>query len=434
MVDKAIRTNGYLFVKSDNDVHSLANSIIRQTQYRRCSEIVLKKISKDSLLSYFSLDQEHESNILIHGRAFDFYSTIKGILDFYEKIKMGSDDFSTQGIEGDFSLVVLGDDEIFAFRSPTSSKTLYFSNYGNNFILSSDPYPLKFYNLVYEPVPPASFLYVNFSKKILCKKYYEPQILKIDSLDEALNFLNSALKYSIEKYFDSISDVAIAFSGGIDSALLAKLISDHGIKPHLITLCSKGSYDYINSEKVSSLLSLELKRIEVVKEGLIGKARFLSKIFGKENLMNLSIALLLNMVAEEASNSGFQNLVVGQGSDELFGGYKRYVSYAKEGYDINEILRKDFEKLQSTDISRDEVSISMYCEPIFPYINNRVAEVAFSIPLKYKIDVERDERKIVLRLLAKELGLPSEICNMQKKAMQYSSGIQKLLSKIITLL
>ncbi|MEM3806783.1 MAG: hypothetical protein QW310_03260, partial [Thermoproteota archaeon] len=214
MVDKAIRTNGYLFVKSDNDVHSLANSIIRQTQYRRCSEIVLKKISKDSLLSYFSLDQEHESNILIHGRAFDFYSTIKGILDFYEKIKMGSDDFSTQGIEGDFSLVVLGDDEIFAFRSPTSSKTLYFSNYGNNFILSSDPYPLKFYNLVYEPVPPASFLYVNFSKKILCKKYYEPQILKIDSLDEALNFLNSALKYSIEKYFDSISDVAIAFSGG----------------------------------------------------------------------------------------------------------------------------------------------------------------------------------------------------------------------------
>ncbi|MEM4139784.1 MAG: asparagine synthase-related protein, partial [Nitrososphaeria archaeon] len=163
-------------------------------------------------------------------------------------------------------------------------------------------------------------------------------------------------------------------------------------------------------------------------------AHFLSKIFGKENLMNLSIALLLNMVAEEASNSGFQNLVVGQGSDELFGGYKRYVSYAKEGYDINEILRKDFEKLQSTDISRDEVSISMYCEPIFPYINNRVAEVAFSIPLKYKIDVERDERKIVLRLLAKELGLPSEICNMQKKAMQYSSGIQKLLSKIITLL
>lgn len=404
-------------------------------QYRKCSKIVSKKISKDSLLSYFSLNQEHESNLLIHGRAFNFYSTIKDILDFYEKIKMGSDDFFTQGIEGDFSLIMLENDEILAFRSPTSSKPLYFSNYISNFILSSDPYPLKFYNLAYEPVPPASFLYINFSKKIfLCKKYYEPQILKIDSLDEALNFLNSALKFSIEKSFNGVNNVAVAFSGGLDSALLAKLISEHGVKPHLITLCLKNSYDYVNSEKVSSLLSLELKRIEVVKESLIEKARFLSKIFGKENLMNLSIALLLNKVAEEASNSGFQNLVVGQGSDELFGGYKKYVSYAREGYDVNEILRKDFEKLQSTDISRDDVSISMYCEPIFPYINNRVAEVAFSIPLKYKIDVERNERKIVLRLLAKELGLSSEVYNMQKKAMQYSSGIQKLLSKIITLL
>lgn len=435
MVNKAIRTNGYLIVKSDNDIDGVAASIIKRIQYRKHSKIVLKKVAKNLILSYFSLDQEQESNILVHGRVFDFYNSIKRILEFYERIKIDSNEILTENIEGDFSLIVLENDELLALRSPTCSKPLYFSNGKNYFILSSDPYPLKFYNLACEPIPSASFLYVNFPKNIfLCKKYYEYHRLKIDNLDEALIFLNSALKYSIEKNFNGTHDVVIAFSGGIDSTLLAKLINIHGIKPHLITLCLRGSYDYINSERVSSTLSFELKRIEAVKEVLVEKARFLRKIFGNENLMNLSIALLLNMVAEEALNSGFQNLVVGQGSDELFGGYRRYVSYAREGYDVNEILRKDFEKLQSTDISRDEVSISMYCEPIFPYINNKVAEVAFSLPLKHKIDVEKGERKIILRLLAKELGLPPEVYNMQKKALQYSSGIQKLLSKIISLL
>ncbi|MCX8188410.1 MAG: asparagine synthase-related protein [Nitrososphaeria archaeon] len=433
MANKAIKTNGYLIVKSDKDANSLTESIIKLMRYRRYSKIVSKKISKDSILSYFSINsQEQESNILIHGRVFDFYNSIKKILNLCEKIKTGSDRFFAQDVEGDFSLTVLEDDELLAFRSPTCSKPLYFSSNKNHFILSSDPYPLKFYNLVYEPIPPASFFYIDFSKNIFfLKKYYEYNSLKIVDLDDALNFLNSALKYSIEKNLNGISEVAIAFSGGIDSTLLAKLISVRGITPHLITFCLKDSYDYINSEKVSSLLSLELKKIDLTKEGLVEKISFLSKIFGKENLMNLSIALLLNMVAEKALNSGFQNLVVGQGSDELFGGYKRYLSYAREGYNVNEILRKDFEKLQSTDISRDDVSISMYCEPIFPYINNKVAEVALSLPLKYKIDVEKSERKIILRLLAKELGLPPEVYNMQKKAMQYSSGIQKLVSKII---
>lgn len=431
MVQHTAKTNGYLIVKGEDGVKDLAEKIIKHTLYRKHLKPISLDYVKNTILAYLSLDQESESNILVHGRLFDHQNNVKKILNFYESIRDGFDKEFPGEIDGDFSLTIFDDDKIFALRSPSSSKPLYFSAGKKHFILSSDPYSLRSNSLDYQPIPPSTYLYVNFSKNILlCKRYYEHNFIEIGSIDDAVSFLHSALKYSLEKNLDGVENVALAFSGGLDSSIIAKLAHLNNIRLHLITVCLKNSHDYIHSEKVSSLLSFEHQRIELDEDRLALKARLLSKIIGRENLMNLSIAIILNSVAEEAFRAGLQYLVIGQGADELFGGYKRYVSFAKQGHDVDKILRYDFEKLQSIDISRDDASTSMYCEPVFPYINRRVADVAFSIPIKYKINVENDERKIVLRRLAKELGLPQEVYGIQKKAMQYSSGVQKALAKL----
>jgi len=52
------------------------------------------------------------------------------------------------------------------------------------------------------------------------------------------------------------------------------------------------------------------------------------------------------------------------------------------------------------------------------------------IPMKYKIREENDNlRKCILREVAFELGVPSEIVKRPKKAAQYGSGIDKILRK-----
>jgi len=423
------KTNGYLIVRGES-VQGLADSLIKLMWYRRRSKLVSKCL-KDSILAYLSLDEDVDSFAVVHGKLFDHVSNFEKIIRFYENVKGGSDKITLQEVDGDFSLAIFAEDEVFAIRSPASSKTLYFFVDKRNFVLSSDPYPLKSNNLICQPIPPAHFLYVNFSKGLLlCKKYYENNPVEVERLEDAVGSLNSAIKYSLEKNLSGFKDAAVAFSGGIDSIILAKLLSLFDIRLHLITVCLKDSHDYTYSEKASSLLSIEHHRIVLDEGKLASKARSLSKIIGGDNLMNLSISIVLNVAAEEASKAGFKNLVVGQGADELFGGYRKYTLYAKRGCSLNEILKRDFERLQSLEISRDEVSVAMYCEPIFPYVNRRVAEAAFSTPMKYKIDVENDERKVVLRMLAKELGLPKEVYGKQKKAMQYSSGVQKVLAKL----
>jgi asparagine synthase (glutamine-hydrolysing) len=66
-----------------------------------------------------------------------------------------------------------------------------------------------------------------------------------------------------------------------------------------------------------------------------------------------------------------------------------------------------------------------------PFADPWLTRFAPSLPLKYKLPaVGREPRKIVLRQLAKRLGLPDEIADKPKKAAQYSSGSGKIIEKL----
>jgi asparagine synthase (glutamine-hydrolysing) len=196
-------------------------------------------------------------------------------------------------------------------------------------------------------------------------------------------------------------------------------------------VCTKDSHDLIHAKKVADLLSLEHSLLYVNNESIEKRMTNISKLFGKMNVMDLSIALVLNLVGEEAARIGLEHVVVGQGADELFGGYQRYLNILRThgALSLENALWADFEEFQCYKVSRDEVSVSMFAEPIMPFINKKVVETAFSLPVEYKINRLNGERKVILRSVAKELGLVKEIYLHPKKAMQYSSGIQKLVSK-----
>jgi len=52
-----------------------------------------------------------------------------------------------------------------------------------------------------------------------------------------------------------------------------------------------------------------------------------------------------------------------------------------------------------------------------------------NVPIKYKLDDDDNLRKCILREIAKDIGVPSEIVRRPKKAAQYGSGIHKILVK-----
>jgi asparagine synthase (glutamine-hydrolysing) len=122
-----------------------------------------------------------------------------------------------------------------------------------------------------------------------------------------------------------------------------------------------------------------------------------------------------------------KNIVSGQGADELFGGYSRYLKMTQEELEFE--LEKDYETLVSQDIEMNhKVALHFDLTLITPYLDEAVVKSAQDIPLRYK--VSDGQRKIILREVAKAFDLPPSMVNKEKKAVQYSSGIIKELRRL----
>jgi asparagine synthase (glutamine-hydrolysing) len=139
-------------------------------------------------------------------------------------------------------------------------------------------------------------------------------------------------------------------------------------------------------------------------------------------------------VAEKTAESGLNVLLAGQGADELFGGYRRYVNeYMAHGAaKVREVLYSDVVRLHEANIERDEKICRFYDVSLrLPFASYEIAEFALSLPMDLKIEKKIDgQRKLVLRKVAKNLGLPESIVNKPKRAVQYATGVNDVLGKI----
>jgi asparagine synthase (glutamine-hydrolysing) len=230
--------------------------------------------------------------------------------------------------------------------------------------------------------------------------------------DELANELASHLK---ELKFKR--DVAIAFSGGLDSSVIAFLMRDYD--PHLYTVGHESAKDVLNSLQVANLLSLNLTIVDYTDEDIIEGIRFLRSIDPEINPVEVGFELPLYLVLREV---GEREIYTGQGADELFGGYGKYL-------DNPNLMDHDFDILISKNVPRERKMAEEFGKKlVYPYLDDKIVSLAREIPLECKI--RNGVRKWVLRRAAEFLGVPRDIFEREKKAAQYGSGIWKRLVKM----
>ncbi len=145
-------------------------------------------------------------------------------------------------------------------------------------------------------------------------------------MDEAAKKLQALLEESIQRRVHGLKEVAVAFSGGLDSSVVAFLASKCGVKVNLLHVSLENQEETEVAIEAADELDLPLQ-VDLFKDSDVEKT--LPKVVAlieEADPVKASIGVPFYWAAEKAAEAGFKVMLAGQGADELFGGYQRYVT------------------------------------------------------------------------------------------------------------
>ena len=278
-------------------------------------------------------------------------------------------------------------------------------------------------------------------------KEYKDYLDTKESYEVYKELLSDDLYSAVEKRVRNISDVGLIFSGGVDSTILAALLkriaenrkNDNQL-PLNINLYSVGvlnSQDIRFSKEMAEVLDLPIKTVIVDETTVKESIKPVLAAIEDDNIMKLGVGMTIYLAAKAMNEDGIKVAISGQGADELFGGYNRYLKHFEENslmdayFALDEEIYHDIANMYHVNLERDDaVSMANGVELRVPFLDKDIIGLALDIPGKYKIkDGDDLLRKHILRDVAKSIGVPDYIADRPKKAAQYGSGINKILKK-----
>jgi len=257
---------------------------------------------------------------------------------------------------------------------------------------------------------------------------------KTVDMEIAARALQLLLLESTRKQVSDLEAVAVAFSGGVDSSVVAVLAEDVGLDVQLVSVGLEGQCEVLFAEEAAEALGLPLHIQTYTVSELEETLAEVLWLIEEPNPVNACIAVPFYWLAETASKLGYPVLLAGQGADELFGGYQRYLTeYSGSGAEaVEQKMFRDVENGYRANFQRDNQVCSYHgVELRLPFVDRDVVDFALRLSLRLKINSVEDKlRKRVLRRVARNLAIPSFMADKQKKAVQYTTGVTKALQRL----
>ena len=254
------------------------------------------------------------------------------------------------------------------------------------------------------------------------------------TMQTAARKLKALLEHSIKESVSDSEETAVAFSGGLDSTIIAHLAKKTCANIQLIHVSLENQPETIQAQKTAKELNLPI-HVRTYKEADVEKTLpQVLWLIEDDDPMQASISIPIFWTAQSAAELNARVMLAGQGADECFGGYKRYVDeYLSHGAECaRKRILHDIDELHETVVKRDHKICNYHnVELRLPFAAYKIVQFASSLPLSLKIEPEENTpRKLVLRQVAKLLGLPESTAQKPKKAMQYATGVDKALKRL----
>jgi asparagine synthase (glutamine-hydrolysing) len=339
-------------------------------------------------------------------------------------------------VEGDFSFVIMEHERIMAGRDPVGVQPLYYGEDNRIAALASSRKAL--WKLGLEKTvsfPPGYLAFIGRGgfefKPVKTLHYSKPKAM---TMEVGAQKLQRLLERSVRRRVAHTKRIAVAFSGGLDSSIIAALAKKYRADVHLIHVSLENHPETEAAKKAAEELNLPLHvhlfRVTDVERNLSRVVELVEE----PDPVKASVGVSFYWTAEKAAQAGFDVMLAGQGADELFGGYQRYVNdYLLNGDEsVRKAMFNDVIRLHESNIERDVKICNFHnVELRLPFASQQIARFATALPTELKIEKKADSlRKLVLRKVAENMGLSAAIAQKAKKAVQYSTGINNVIRKL----
>jgi len=332
--------------------------------------------------------------------------------------------------DGQYALAVLSNGEIFAARDPVGLKPLYYCSEGNLSAVSTESKGLWRLGVRNTLIFPPGHLWKLQPKHPPWPiRQITPSNTMRGETTEISERLGKLLHKSISERTRGFKRVGVSFSGGLDSSITAYLLSQLEIETCAFIVGVKGHPATEWAKRSAELLGIKAETKEYELDQIEDQLKKCLWRIEEANQVKLGVSIPLSLCAKLTESCGVMNVFTGQGADELFAGYHGFLSVLKQGGEraLEEaIFQRVLDAHKDSYQACEQATAPERVKMLHPFADWELITYGLSIPVSMKIESPNDGlRKRILRKACRDLGLPKKLADTPKKAIQYSTGVDK---------
>jgi asparagine synthase (glutamine-hydrolysing) len=336
-------------------------------------------------------------------------------------------------LDGSFACAIVEkDEEVVLARNHVGARPLFFGRNNSIFFFSTEMKGLVDHvQFGIEELPPGRIY--SSKKGIKAFDAFQPDIPEIgDSLEDTAKSLRELVIDAVRQRMDGVG--AISLSGGLDSSIVAAIARQ--FNPNLVlftgTIAKAPGPDLENAKRMAKFLDLEHRIYKISDEDItnfIPDAIWFLESFDEDCISGLISNYYVSRMVKQHANS----VLVGEGSDELFGGYRMVLKNpkVKTSEKRERLARKLVDIAYNTALRRlDRGWMANGVDYQIPFLDSRVVAFSRKIPMDWKIYGDNQIEKYVLREAFRDM-LPEQIANRVKLRFSMGVGMDNIIDDII---
>jgi asparagine synthase (glutamine-hydrolysing) len=242
-------------------------------------------------------------------------------------------------------------------------------------------------------------------------------VLKEESLEIICAKLREILDHAVQR---NIAD-CVLLSGGLDTSLVTAVATRHR-KLTGVTVSLNSGPDIPFARQIANKFMLKHLVVEINEGDTENAAREVVRVMQSFDPMEVRNDVAIQIGLHAARAAGFNEVMTGDGGDELFAGYSFF--FGKPLSDLESSLCKMWRIMR---FSSTTLALSLNMTAKLPFLDREFKEFAMDIPVNLKVRKEKGQTngKWILRKAFEE-ELPAEIVWRVKMPIEQGSGTASL--------